>query len=146
MTWSRLSLDAPDLVDDLESLDENQLKEIALAIVEWVMAAFSFDDNRLASALVALRHGERPTAEVRDGVNALVEELDTIAWDVQHRLAESDSQEEYDRAFCRARAVNAIWYASEEPIAEMVLDCAYEAENAREDVDGLRHLVRSLIA
>ena len=138
---------APDLSGEMAYLDKEEARAVMLAIVEWVVpAGFDAVDSRLAVVLTDLRRGDRPSAEARDGVQALFDELDVVAWDIRDELTESDSPEEYSRAFSNARAVNAVWYACGEPSVEMARECAYEAEVAkRNDVQGLTLVVRSAL-
>ena len=143
MTFTRLGSVAPDIANDIAPLDESRSRIVNLALVEWALRDANLDDARLAAALVDLRRGERPTAVTRDGIRRLIDELDEKAWDIQEESAEPDSEEGYVRAFRDARAVNAVLYALDDPSSEATTECAYEAQAARGDLDGLRRLIRS---
>ena len=93
-----------------------------------------------------VREGEPVSAAVRNNVRALIQELDEEAWHIQDSLAEGDSEEDYARAFCEARAVNAVLYALDEPSFEATLECAYETQAARDDLPGLRRTIKLALA
>jgi hypothetical protein len=146
MSFVRLSSVAPELVDDLLRLDPVQSERIALAVVDWILEEVRVEDPRLTAALSVLRGG-RVDSETRSRLQELVEELDERAWDIQDALAGSQFQDEsdYTEAFARARAVNAVWYALGGPSAEMTVECAYEAQAAEGDLEGLRNVVSHVL-
>lgn len=140
---SRLTYAAPELVPVLEGLDEEGSARLAAALVEWALAGSAMqDDPRIAGVVQGVREGRVASAAVRVVVADLVQELDEAAWDIQDELKPGEPEDEYVRAFRRARAVNALSYALDVSAADALLECAYEAHAATGDTEGLRRVVR----
>ena len=70
------------------------------------------------------------------GVARAAQALDESAWAIQEQVDRGlDRSEEYERAFRKARAANALLYAIGNIDTESVLNVAYEALHAVEDED-----------
>ena len=71
----------------------------------------------------------------RSRLDALTQELEETAWDIQDRIGAGDaSEDEYRRAFAKARAVAAIGFALDGSLAAS-FDSLYEAYYAIDSQD-----------
>ena len=99
------------------------------------------DDATILEALEAIdrRQFGNPSLTIR--LDALTEELDEIAWDLQDQAAAGKAtMDEYGRAFTKARAVAALGYALDGS-PKSSLEALYEAYHA---VDAEDEFVRSV--
>lgn len=146
MSFVRLATVAPDLVEEISQRDDSELSALSNAVVAWVLGQAEIEDPRLAVALSALEE-RRVSDRVRDELWELVQELDESAWDLQESEAGDETLVGYAHAFARARAANALWYSLFIPASsETVADCMYEAQAVAGDVNGLRNVVRQVLA
>ncbi|MBH0099359.1 hypothetical protein I6E68_09425 [Salinibacterium sp. NSLL150] len=146
MSFVRLATVAPDLVEEIFRRDDSELSALSNAVVAWAIGQVEIEDPRLAVALSALKE-RRVSDRVRDQLWELVQELDESAWDLQESEAGDETLVGYAHAFARARAANALWYSLFIPAAsETVADCMYEAQAVAGDVNGLRNVVRQVLA
>lgn len=110
-------------------------RNVALAAAEHT----GLDDERLASVLALLR---ADAAEVPDltAVNAAVEDLDNAAFDAQERLDDGiGTEDDYARAFTRARAATALVAAFADDPTEAAEDAIYEAYHGTDENMELLH-------
>ncbi|MBH0115247.1 hypothetical protein I6E52_00120 [Salinibacterium sp. NG253] len=137
----RLSTVAPDLTAEISTLGDVSLRDVSRAAATWVLSQVDIDDVRLAEATTAL--GERHVNDhIREQLWELVQELDELVWNLEEAESGEEATQGYIRAFARARAANALWYALASPVSsETVAECLYEAQAVTGDVDGLRAVI-----
>lgn len=123
MTFVRLSVVAPELVDLLRAASTEQLLRVSAASVGWALAQADVVDARLEDGTAALAAQQFGDSAVRARVNELVEELDVVARDIQ----DTGDNPGYLAAFTRARAANALWYALVGADLDATMECVYEA-------------------
>ena len=79
-----------------------------------------------------------------DGVAAAVGVLDKQAWDLQEAVERGDRRpDEYEDAFRRARAANALLFAFDTPSLVTTVETAYEAFHAVQDEASLLAAARA---
>lgn len=146
MSFVRLATVSPDLVAEISQLEASELSALSSAVVTWALGQVEIEDPRFVAALAALSD-RRGSDRVRDELWELVQELDELAWDLQESEAGDEVRVGYANAFARARAANALWYSLFIPASsEAVADCIYEALAVAGDVNGLRNVVRQVLA
>ncbi len=139
----------PDLQELLEKADQNTQRKITLAVSELAIKESEIDDPRLQKALELLqkeRYGDSPE---RQAIKNLVDELDRAAWDIQGKWIEDSrilyDKEKYEKAFTKARAVNALWFALDEDSLSAVSETVYEANVAINDLEKLRSVIQKVL-
>jgi hypothetical protein len=97
-------------------------------------------DPRLTAALACLESGAYGDSPDRVALEALTQELDEVGWRLQERVdAGAASEEEYVKAFTKARATNSVWCALDPDALVAAVEATYEARAAlREDRNALR--------
>ena len=124
----RLSTVAPDLVTEISRMPEGRLRELASGIADAAGRETQLDDPRFRAALAILQSDRSDEAAVRAGVETLVQELDEVAWDIQDKLDSGEgTYDQYSRAFDRARAAAAAYWALDSDPEVAALESAYEA-------------------
>ncbi len=126
------------LVEVLHHCNVVQLRRGATRAAQLAMAAAGLDDPRVDVALAALESGRTGDGPARDAIGRLVEELDTAGWEARDSGAEDD----YQRAFRRARSANALWAALDFDPMAAAADAAYEAHAVLNDWQPLIDLWR----
>jgi hypothetical protein len=142
MSALRLRTVAPDLVEVFETSSPSELLEISSQVVSWVFSSVDVPDPRARAGKAGLVMEGLQDPAVRFEVGKLMEELDHTAWELQDDEAATPGA--YLDAFARARAANSLWYALAGPELEMTMECAYEAQAAHGDVEGLREVVTAV--
>jgi hypothetical protein len=141
---ARLKLLDPRLQQVLrESTDEGR-RRVALTVSSLAIDRAGITDPRLAAGLERLQRGGYGDSPERGAVQALTEELDEVAWDIQDQADGADNAD-YAKAFMKARAANALWYALDEDPLEAAAEAAYEAGAAIEDPQSLRTAVEDVL-
>jgi hypothetical protein len=135
MTQPGLTQISPELVDQLrQSTDDTRHQLVERACLLAVQRT-NVADPRLTEALDAIHSRTFGIQDLRTQVDALTQELDETAWDIQDRVDAGDaSQDEYHRAFVKARAAAAIGFALDGSL-EASFDSLYEAYYAIDNRD-----------
>ena len=143
----RLATVAPDVVEVLEQESSARLRAVAISVSEWIVGAVHLFDPRIDAAFVSLqlqRFGESPE---RAALQLLVNELDESAWNIRDEVAAGTaSEEDYLRAFARARPASAVWFAADADPLRSALESVYEAQAATGDLEGLRRRLNAVLA
>lgn len=138
---ARLATVAPDLVDRLSSLSDEQLKGVVLAVAREAVARTGLDEPAVAWAPSLLGAGSPGTAE-RSAVEVVGAYLDERAWDIQELEAESERCLD---AFPRVRATWAVFFALDPDRRVAAVESIYEAQAALGSIDDLRSLLTPLL-
>jgi hypothetical protein len=140
---SRLKLLDPVLRQVLNDASEQARRRAALTVSKLAVDRASIADPRLGAALMRLQDGGYGDSPERSAVHALTEELDEAAWHVQDRVkAGTAERADYVKAFVKARAANAVWYALDPDPLEAVAEATYEASAAIEDPEAVRTAIQ----
>jgi len=141
MTQPGLRQISPELVDKLRrSTDETRHQIVERACLLAVQRA-DVATPKLTEALELIRRRSFGVLDLRSQLDALAQELDEIAWDIQDRIQAGDATEaEYRRAFVKARAVAAIGFALDGSLAAS-FDSLYEAYYAIDNRDDYMRIV-----
>jgi hypothetical protein len=143
----RLATIAPELVQVLERKRPADLRAVAAAVSEWIVAQVALVDPKVDAALAALKQARVGETPERDHLKVLVEELDERAWDTQDQVEEGlATEQQYLDAFALARAASAVWFALETHALESALESVYEAQAATNDLAGVRRVIQDLLA
>src|SRR5215469_8881968 len=113
---TRLAIVAPDLVPQLNSRPQGELRNVVAVVAREAVARTGLDDPLVASALDKIGTGE-PGMNAR--VQEVAERLDQVAWDIQD-AEDGHGSERYMAAFRRARAVSAVAFALDPDTVSMV--------------------------
>jgi len=143
----RLATLAGDLVELLRRQPEHRLRSLSLRMAEVAEAHVGLGDPRLEEAIAALRAGRIGNGVMRTRLQQLTDELDEVAWDLQDRVKSgSAANEEYMKAFARARAVSAAWFALDPDPVKAAVEATYEAQAAINDLALIRREISSVIS
>jgi len=128
---ARLKLLDPMVRQALDDASEQAQRRVALTVSRLAVDRARIADPRLGAAFKRLQGGRYGDSPERSAVQALTEELDRAAWDVQDLVEGGTADEsEYFAAFVKARATNAVWYAFDlDPLAAAA-EATYEANAA----------------
>ena len=130
-TSRRLGTEAPRLAEELLAAGPSRQRHAALVAAELALRENGVREPWLAPLIAAVRSGHG--ASVASAIARRVEEADVIAFDVADATDEGRATAaEYERAFCRARALNALQWAADPDPAAAALEAAYEAAAAVE--------------
>src|SRR5215471_9210009 len=142
----RLDTEAPELVHRLKGASRRELREISKRVVGAALRKTDLHELRIDAALKALqgsRFGESPELAA---LGQLESELDNLAWDEQQRMWQGAAEDDdYGRAFARARAVSALQYALGPDPLWAALQVVYEAIAAT-DLDEILPIVDGVLA
>ncbi|MGH3799087.1 MAG: hypothetical protein ACRDTD_02960 [Pseudonocardiaceae bacterium] len=146
MTKLALKKVAPDIVDLLEQADDAARRRAATAAVELALQRIDLRAPQVADAKAALAAGRLGDTPERTAVEALTEELDEAAWDLQEQVESGlESQELYLAAFAKARAAAALAFAFEPNPLDAAFEVIYEANFAVQDLEDLKAVVTAAI-
>jgi hypothetical protein len=137
---TRLATVAPDLVPQLNSRPQGELRNLVAVVAREAVARTGLDDPLVASALDQIGTGE-PGMNAR--VQEVAERLDHVAWDIQDAEDGHDS-DRYMAAFRRARAASAVAFALD-PDSGSMLESIYEAQAALGSIAAARQLIEPLL-
>jgi hypothetical protein len=137
---------APDIVDLLEQADDAARRRAMIAAVELALQKSDLRVPQVVEAKTALAAGRTGDTPERAAVQALTDELDRAAWDLQDQVESGSApQELYSAAFAKARAAAALAFAFEPNSLDGAFDVIYEANFAVEDLEGLRAVVTAAV-
>ncbi len=146
MTKFALKKIAPDLVDLLEQTDDAARRRAATAAVELALQTTDLQGPQVIQAKTALAAGRVGGTPERTAVEALTEELDNVAWDIQDQVESgAASRELYLAAFAKARAAAALAFAFEPNSLDVAFEVIYEANFAVQDLEALKAVVMTAI-
>ncbi len=139
MSLTRLGTLDPELARRVLAAPEAACRSLAAGAAEAALSVVGAPaDERLLAAREAVRLGNVGDSHVRSALQTLVEELDEAAWDIQDQVeAGRRPYEEYQSAFERARAINALWFALDPDPRVAAGEACYEALAAGVDADQL---------
>ena len=144
---NRLSLVDATLADRISAAGPEAQRAVARNVALAAAEHVGLEDERVASILAILR---ADVAEVPDltRANAAVEDLDNAAFDAQDRVEDgTGSDDDYARAFAKARAATALVAAFADDPAEGAEDAIYEAYHATdEDMGPLRDTIEQVLS
>ncbi|MEU6130989.1 hypothetical protein ABZ805_17610 [Saccharopolyspora sp. NPDC047091] len=130
---NRLSLIDPALLERIEAVGPDVQRTLARAVALAAIEHTRLDDERLTPVIEQLR---APADEAPDlaTASAAVDDLDNAAFDAQDRFDSGlGTEEDYVRAFTRARAASAALAAFGDSSAEAASDALYEAYHAADE-------------
>ncbi len=146
MTRLALKKVAPDLVDLLEHADDAARRRGATAAVELALQRTDLQGAQVTEARSALAAGRVGDIPERSAVEALTEELDDAAWNIQDQVESGAApQERYLAAFAKARAAAALAFAFEPDPLDGAFEVVYEANFAVGDLEDLRAVVTAAV-
>jgi hypothetical protein len=100
-------------------------------------------DPRLTAAQERLAKGEYGDTPERHAVQALIEELDEVAWNIQEEVDSGKrSYDDYSKGFAKARAANVAWCALDRDPYNAASETLYEAQHALDDAEELYASIR----
>jgi hypothetical protein len=141
MTQPGLVQISPELVDMLRQSTDDTRHQIVVQACLLAVERADMDDPKLTEALDAIRRRSFAIPDLRSRLDALKQELDEIAWDTQDRVeAGHATEEEYRRAFAKARAAAAIGFALDGSLSAS-FDSLYEAYYAIDNRDDFMRAV-----
>jgi len=142
---TRLEAVAPDLAAHLREAGDDALRRVAASVSEIAVKRVSLVDPRLERSLSALEGGSAGAKELAS-MQALVDELDEAAWDLQRRVHSGGSPESaYLEAFRKARAASAVASALDPDPHKAAIEAVYEAQAALGDVNPVRSAVLDIL-
>jgi hypothetical protein len=122
------------------------LRELARVIAAAAAGEAPVDDQRFRAALEALQAGRVGDANTRSQLDTLVREMDEIAWDIQDKIDQGGAtDDEYARAFDRARAAAAVYWGFDPDPDVAALESTYEAYIVLQDAK-LREIVAEVLS
>ncbi len=137
---ARLGTVAPDLVNRLDSLSDDQLGNVVAVVAREAVTRSGLDEPTVSTALDLIDTGE-PDTTARSAVEVIGTQLDERAWDIQEL---EDGSQQYLDAFQRARAAWAVFFALD-PNQRAAVESIYEAQAALGSIDELRRLLAPLL-
>src|SRR5262245_39225834 len=141
----RLDTVAPDLTRRLKGASTDELREISKRVVRAALTRTGVQEPRIDAALAALQVASFGDAIQLTALSSLESELDNVGWDQQERMSRGMVTEaEYDRAFARARAWSALWFALERDPLTSALQGVYEAIAAT-DLREIRSIIDGVL-
>ncbi len=126
----------------LKRASASQQRAAALAAARFALAHNALTDSVLSDAMNALAAGRSADKALTERLQALVDSLDEVHWDLQEKEEAGQATEaEHLAAFQKARAANTVLAAlAADPFAA-ASDSAYEAFHATKDLPGLRVVI-----
>jgi hypothetical protein len=138
---ARLATVAPDLVSRLDSLSDDQLRNVVTVAAREAVTRSGLEEPAVSTALDLIGTGE-PDLTARSAVEVIATRLDERAWDIQE--LEGDSRQYLD-SFQRARAAWAVFFALDPDRRVSTAESIYEAQAALGSIDELRRLLAPLL-
>lgn len=138
---------SPDLRARLVKADEPELRRVALAVAELAIRSVGLSDPRLDHALDIVRGRAADRYSAQDHIKAFVEELDRLTFE-ERQLSDvaPEKQEEYLRAFSRARAASSVASALDEDPVNAAIWAVYDASHAVGEPAELIRIVEEALA
>lgn len=141
MTQPGLALVSPELVDMLRQSSEDTRHRIVERVCKLAVQRADVPDPKLMAALDMIHQGRYGDPDLGRQLDALTQGLDEIAWGIQDQVeAGNAAQDEYFRAFAKARAAAAIKFALVGSLAAS-FDSFYEAYHAINNRDDFMRAV-----
>jgi hypothetical protein len=137
---TRLATVAPDLVPQLNSRPQGEVRNVVALLAREAVARTGLDDPLVTSGLDQIGTGS-PGMNI--GVQEVAERLDQVAWDI-HDAEDGHDSEAYVAAFRRARAASAVAFALD-PDSGSMLESIYEAQAALGSIAAARRLIEPLL-
>ena len=136
-----------DLIDRLSFASHDQLRFVAASMSKFAVTYVGLNEPRLQSALETLADGRFGDSAIRAALEGLVEELDSAGFNARDEFeAGRGPWEEYSRAFARARAANAVWFALDADPAAAAAEAIYEAHAAVDDPSQMRAVLAAALS
>lgn len=119
------------LRETLSQMDEPALRKLALDASSTAVLEAGIVDDRITSALAAVRNGQFGDSPTFRALQVLVDELDVAAWHIQDQVdAGAATYNAYEKAFQAARAANAVLCALDPDAKVAAAESLYEASHA----------------
>lgn len=147
MHENRLELLDARLAQRLSQLPPIPLRQIAKAVSHFVLQQIPIDDISIVrQGYQMLEINEVGDPELRQQLLATIRILDEHQWSL-HDLIEMEraADSEYMRAFERARAANAIYYALSADAWEAATESIYEATAATDQFEAIAEIVSQVL-
>ena len=147
MSENRLDLLDASLAQRLSQSPPIQLRQIAKAVSHFVLQQVPIDDIAIVGqGYQMLEINEVGDPELREQLLATIRILDERQWSL-HDLVEMErsTDTEYMRAFERARAANAIYYALSADAWEAATESIYEATAATDQFEAIAEMVNQVL-
>lgn len=140
-----LSLVDTSLPERFATASDQTRRDVARAVAAAAVERTGLADDRITRAVEALRDGRTGEGPEREALAALVDELDTAAFDAQDRLdAGTGTDTDYADAFGKARAATALLAAFDTDPATAAADAVYEAYHAvDQDATAIREVINA---
>ena len=119
------------------------LRRIAVSGAHLAVERTAAESETLGDALRAADAGAVGDGPVRDQVQAVADSYDGVGFDARERAdaGEHAAAAEYDEAFRRARAAQAVWFALSGDPVDAAEGSLYEARHALDDDAALQELI-----
>jgi hypothetical protein len=143
---SRLASVDRDLAKRILAADPAACRRAAAAAAGWAVGSAGLDDPRVDAFLTRDAAPATDVAVAREALRALVDELDEGGWNLQDQVEEGNaSNDDYLRAFGKARAASALYEATGEDPHLAALEAVYEAWMVVDDPGELRSIVVAVL-
>ncbi len=150
MVTNGVALFDKELAALLERASAGQQRAAALAAARFALARNAVADPALSEALNALTAGRTTDTRLTERLQALVDSLDQVAWDLQEKeeagQADQASRAEYLAAFQKARAANAVLAALNADPFTGACESTYEAYHATNNPAALRAVILAALS
>ena len=118
-----------------------------LRLIAIISSSFAIDRTKLVNPILEeslsdLKSGNIGDQDLIDKLEGLVYELDLIQWEIRELWNENQAEEDnYIKAFYKARAANAVYYALQPNSQLAAIESTYEAIAATDDFSTLEKLI-----
>jgi hypothetical protein len=139
---NRLELIDYDLSEKIKNASSEKQRSISLAVTRYAIMESNLISNLVGQAYEAVRTGRINDKELKDQIEHLVQDLDQKQWDLHDLVDEGEaSEEEYLKAFKRARAANALFFLLDADPVISALESSYEAHAVSGSIEDLRSVI-----
>ncbi|XWK91154.1 MAG: hypothetical protein U7127_14220 [Phormidium sp.] len=142
MTENRLELLDRDLSTLLEKASISQQRNAALIASQFAIERTNLNDPIVEQGLKAIELGNFGDESLREKIEALVNQLDEIQWDLQEKMDAGETDlSTYLGAFQQARSANSLYFALDADAFNAATESIYEADAATDDLAALKQKV-----
>lgn len=130
-----LSQQYPQLAKLLDNLSDTQLRQVGLAVSQFVVYKTGLQNSLISRALEDLKN--------HNSDNSNIEKLKTLSEQIEEPYLQAQEKGHTDthlKEFRQARAVDALSYASAQPTKGSIARCIYEAVAAT-DANSIEHVI-----
>ncbi|MFB2897465.1 hypothetical protein ACE1CI_31495 [Aerosakkonemataceae cyanobacterium BLCC-F50] len=142
MTENRLELLDRDLSTLLKKASVSQQRNAALIASQFAIERTNLNDPIVSQALKAIELGNFGDESLREKIEALVNQLDEIQWDLQEKMDAGEAELSiYLTTFQQARSANSLYFALDADAFNAATESIYEADAATDDLAALKQKV-----